>query len=133
MKIDITVKGEPDVAPFTKTFQFAKSEEFIFFESLKVIKEKLAKNLILNINETLALYAGFVTISLNEEKTVSEIQEHILKLLMPHQVMIGVPESLQELVFSVLVNSDKQVFTVTTPFKLVSIFFARKSRYYNTR
>lgn len=112
MKIDITVKGEPDVAPFTKTFQF---EESIFFESLKIIKERLAKNLSLNINETLVLYAGFVTISLNEEKTLSEIQEHLSKLLMPHQVMIGVPESLQELVFSVFTNSEKQVFTVTTP------------------
>lgn len=118
MKIDITVKGEPDVTPFIKTFQFEKSEEFIFFESIKAIKEKLAKNQSLNINETLALFAGFVAISLNEEKTISEIQEHLSKLLLPHQVMIGVPESLRELVFSVLINSEKQMFTAKTPIQI---------------
>ena len=128
MKIDITVKGEPDVAPFIKTFQFEKSEEFIFFESIKVIKEKLAKNQSLNINETLALFAGFVTFSLNEEKTISEIQEHIPKLLLPHQVMIGVPESLQKLVFSVLINSKKHVFTVTTPIQTSQYLLCEKEQ-----
>lgn len=119
MKIEIVVKGEPDVKPFIKTFEYDPSDEFIFFESVKIVKDRLSKNLSLNINETLALFASCVMVSLKEEKNIIEIQKQILGLLLPHQVMIGVPESIRELVFSVTIDSEhKQVFTVVTPIKI---------------
>ena len=40
MKIIIHVKGEDDMKPFTKVFDYEKSNEFIFFDSMKIIKNK---------------------------------------------------------------------------------------------
>lgn len=104
MKIIIQVKGENDLKPFTKVFDYEKNNEFIFFDSLDIIKNKISKNQKLNINETLALFAGFIVISLKENKTNKEIQEQISQLLLSHQVLIGVPEILRKLTF--LVNTD---------------------------
>ena len=101
MKIIIQVKGEADMKPFTKIFEYEKSNEFIFFESLKIIKNKISRNLRLNINETLALFSGVIVISMNEKKSIKEIQENISQILLPHQVLIGVPELMRELIFSV--------------------------------
>ena len=87
--------------PFTKIFEYEKSNEFIFFESLKIIKNKISRNLRLNINETLALFSGVIVMALNEKKSIKEIQENISQILLPHQVLIGVPELMRELKFSV--------------------------------
>ncbi len=59
--IKAEVKGEPDVPPFARIFEYRnKSDEQIFFDSLELIKEKLAKNLRINTNESLALYCGYI-------------------------------------------------------------------------
>jgi len=101
MKIAILIEGESDIKPFTKVFHYSQENEFIFFDSIEVIKNKISRNLKLNINETLALFAASVCILLREEKTVTEIQEIISGLLLPHQVLIGVPELMRKLTFYV--------------------------------
>ena len=127
MKIKIIVKGDSDVKPFIKTFQYEESEEFIFLKSVNIIKDKLAKNLRLNINESLSFFAAFVTTSLKNGKKIDEIKNHVHKLLTPNQVMIGVPESLRELVFSITSNStQKQVFTVLFPIKINQYFLCEE-------
>ncbi len=111
MKIIIHVKGEDDIKPFTKVFDYEKSNEFIFFDSMDIIKNKISKNMKLNINETLALFAGFIVVSFNEKKSIKEIQENISQLLLPHQVLIGVPELLRKLTFLVTTDyfTDKEI------------------------
>ena len=73
----------------------------IFLESTKLIKKRLSNNMRLNIHETLGLFFAYITTSLNEGKTIFEIQKHIPELLSPNQVMIGVPESLRKLNFEI--------------------------------
>lgn len=104
MKIIIQVKGEEDLKPFTKIFDYERNNEFIFFDSLEIIKKKISRNQKLNINETLALFSGFILISLKEKKSIIEIQNQISQLLLSHQVLIGVPEILKKLTF--LVTTD---------------------------
>jgi len=104
MKIEVLVQGDPDIKPFTKIYHYEKSHELIFFESTQLIKKHLLNNMRLNINETLGLFVAYVINSLNEHKTISEIQKHIPELLLPHQVMIGVPESLRKLSFTITTN-----------------------------
>ena len=112
MKIEVAVQGDPDTNPLIRIFHYEKSDEPIFLESTKLIKNRLSNNMRLNINETLGLFFAYITTSLNEGKTIIEIQKHIPELLSPHQVMIGVPESLRKLNFEITKNdggSEKNV------------------------
>lgn len=101
MKVIILVEGEPDIRPITKTFHYEKNDETIFFESIQIIQKKIQKKMRLNINETLAMYAWHVVSSLEQKRSAKEIQEIASQILLPNQVLIGVPELLQKLTFSV--------------------------------
>ncbi len=129
MKIEVLVQGDPDIKPFTKKYSYEKSDELIFFESTQLIKNHLSNNMRLNINETLGLFVAYVITSLNEHKTVSEIQKHIPDMLLPHQVMIGVPESLRKLTFTITTNdTDSELMTITTPIRIDQYFLMNGKR-----
>ncbi len=119
MKIEVLVQGDPDIKPHTKIFHYEKSDETIFFESTQLIKKHLLNNMQLNINETLGLFVAYVITSLNEHKTINEIQKHIPEMLLPHQVMIGVPESLRKLTFTITTKDiDKEKMVITIPIQI---------------
>ena len=123
MKIEVLVQGDPDIKPYTKIFHYEKSDEQIFFESTKLIKKHLLNNMRLNINETLGLFVAYVITSLNEGKTITEIQKHIPDMLSPHQVMIGVPESLRKLTFTITTNDiNSKQMSITTPIHIDQYF-----------
>lgn len=107
LHIKATVKGEPDTAPFTHTFFYAnESDEKLFYNSVNMIKEKLERNLKININESLVIYCAYVIGKLRANETVNVIQRNAQKILSPNKVMIGVPESLRKIVIEVKI--DKQ-------------------------
>lgn len=123
MKIEVLVQGDPDIKPFTKKYHYEKSDEAIFFESTQLIKKHLLNNMRLNINETLGLFVAYVITSLNERKTISEIQKHIPEMFLPHQVMIGVPESLRKLTFTITTNdTDSELMSITAPIRIDQYF-----------
>jgi len=123
MKIEVLVQGDPDIKPFTKKYSYEKSDELIFFESTQLIKKHLLNNMRLNINETLGLFVAYVITSLNEHKTISEIQKHIPDMLLPHQVMIGVPEILRKLTFTITTkDTDSERMSITTPIRIDQYF-----------
>ena len=104
MKIEVLVQWDPDIKPFTKIVHYEKSDELIFYESTQLIKKHLLNNMRLNINEALGLFVAYVITSINEHKTINEIQKQIPNMLLPHQVMIGVPESLRKLTYLIFHN-----------------------------
>ncbi len=123
MKIEVLVQGDPDIKPYTKIYHYEKADETIFFESTQLIKKHLLNNMRLNINETLGLFVAYVITSLNERKTISEIQKHIPDMLLPHQVMIGVPESLRKLTFTITTDGiDNEQMSITTPIRIDQYF-----------
>ncbi len=129
MKIEVLVQGDPDIKPFIRIFHYEKSDEIIFLESTKLIKKHLLNKMRLNINETLGLFFAYITTSLNEGKTINEIQKHIPELLSPHQVMIGVPESLRELTFTITTNdTDSEIMSITTPININQYFFHERKQ-----
>jgi len=129
MKIEVLVQGDPDIKPYTKIFHYEKSDETIFFESTQLIKKHLLNNMRLNINETLGLFVAYVITSLNERKTISEIQKHIPDMLLPHQVMIGVPESLRKLTFTITTDGiDSEQMSITTPIRIDQYFLMNGTR-----
>jgi urease gamma subunit len=87
------------------TFFYAdKSDEELFYKSVNMIKEKLDKNLKININESLVIYTAYIIAKLRANKTISAIERNAQKILAPDKVMIGVPESLRKIIFDIKID-----------------------------
>jgi urease subunit gamma len=125
--IKTVVKGEPDVPPITQNFEYDSNSEKIFFNSVNLIKEKLEKNLRINIYETFLIYCAFIVSELRSGKTVSNIQKNASHVLSPDKVMIGVPESIRKIVFDVLVDDrPKEIVTFEEPIPISNYILLSK-------
>lgn len=118
--IKITVKGEPDVSPFTRIFQYStKNDEEIFINSEIMIKDRLSRNLKININEAITVYSAFIVSELRGGKSIEQIQKNASFLLGPEQVMIGVPESMRKISFEVTLDDDSmKLIVLNTPIQI---------------
>lgn len=119
--IKITVKGEPDVSPFTRIFQYStKTDEEIFINSEIMIKDRLSRNLKININEAITVYSAFIVSELRGGKSIKQIQKNASFLLGPEQVMIGVPESMRKISFEVTLDDDSmKPIVLNTPIRIL--------------
>ena len=106
ISIKVEIKGEPDVLPLTKFYEYRDEvDELLLFESIKNTKEKLSSNLKINTNEALVMYCGYIIEQLRNQVSAPNIQRNASKLLSPVDVMIGVPETLRTLRFSVALDN----------------------------
>ena len=124
--IKATVKGELDTAPFTRNFLYAdKFDEQVFYNKVEMIKEKLDKNLRININESLVIYCAYVVSELRARKTISIIERNAQKILHPCKVMIGVPESLRKITFEAKIDKlPKRRITLKEPITTTNYILA---------
>lgn len=129
MHVKVIVKGEPDTAPFIHTFFYAdESDEKLFYNSVNMIKEKIDKNLKININESLVIYCAYVIGKLRANETISVIERNAQKILSPDKVMIGVPESLRKIVFEVQVDKlPKRRIILKEPITISKYILAAKN------
>lgn len=104
IRIDLVVKGESDL-PFTKLFDFKNEDEAIFFNVIELVKDKLSRNLKLNVHEALLVYCAYVVSKVRSNKSESEIVENSTKILTRDNVLIGVPETLREITFNISIDS----------------------------
>jgi urease gamma subunit len=127
--VKVTVKGEPDAAPFGHTFFYAdESDEKLFYKSVNMIKEKLDKNLKININESLVIYCAYVIGKLRANETISVIERNAQKILPPDNVMIGVPQSLRKIVFEVKIDKlPKRRIILKEPITIHNYILAAKN------
>ena len=118
--IKITVKGEPDTSPFTRVYQYSsKSDEEIFINSAAMTKDRLDKNLKININESILVYSAFIVSELRDDIPIEQIQKNASRLLNPEQVMIGVPETLRKISFEIILDDGCTKFIVlNTPIQI---------------
>jgi len=117
MHINLLVQGEPDVSPLTITSQYStKTDEEIFANQVAMVKNKLDRNLKININECITLYSAFIVSEIHNGKTTEQIQENAPNLLSPEQVMIGVPETLRKMSFKLtLDDATVRLVVLDTP------------------
>lgn len=121
------VKGEQDIPPITKQFQYDDHSEEIFFAGVETIKKRLSNNLKINLNETLLFYCAYIVLELRSGKTVSTIQKNVHKILSPDKVMVGVPESIQRIVFEVNIdNKLKETVTFNEPIQISNYILVPK-------
>jgi urease subunit gamma len=110
--VKVTIHGEPDVQPITKIFQYDSDSENVFFSSIELVKQRLSKNLRINLNEAILVYCAYIISELRDEKSIESIKENARKILSQDKVMIGVPESIRKLRFEVSLD-DKPTVTIT--------------------
>ena len=116
------IKGEDDITPFTRLFEYAdESDESIFFEAIEMIRKRLSKNLRINIHECLMIYLAYVVEQLRANKPIKSIKGNARKVLSVDQVMIGVPECLKKITFEIRIDSDnnsvrKEMINIDCPF-----------------
>jgi len=124
--VTVTVQGEPDTAPFIRFYQFYNRTDYtILSNSIKSINNKLSKKMKININETLYIYLKYIIDQLRSHKKRNEIIKNASKLLTPDQVMIGVPESLRKINFSIKLESTQRLrITIKEPISTTSYVLA---------
>lgn len=120
IRVKATVTGEKDTSPFFRVFEYSdESYDTIFLPSVNKIKEKLAMDLRININECLALYCNYVVSQLRAQSLIEHIEGGAKTLLSPHSVMTGVPETLRKIVFNAELDKVQQyVITLQEPIKI---------------
>lgn len=112
IKIKAVIKGEKDIPPISKLFEYDTNSEKIFFNGLKIIQTRLSQNLKININETLMIFCGLIIQQFREGKSNSEIVDSLSRLLSPEKVLIGVPESIRMISFETNID-DKPTTTIS--------------------
>jgi urease subunit gamma len=127
--VKVTVKGEPDTTPFRHTFFYAdESDEKLFYNSVNMIKEKLDKNLKININESLVICCAYVIDKLRANEAINVIERNAQNILSPDNVMIGVPESLRKIAFEVKIGKlPKRRVILKEPITISNYILAAKN------
>jgi urease gamma subunit len=118
INVKAKIEGEPDVGPFIRVFEYRdKSDDLIFYSMVERIKEKLARNLKININESLLFYCAYVVSELRAHKSIDSIEKNASRILSTDKVMIGVPETLRKITFEAIVDNmpKKQIITFDEP------------------
>jgi urease subunit gamma len=114
IRIKVKVKGEPDVNPFIKLFEF--EDEAIFLNVIEFLEKKLSTNLRLNTHETLLFFCAYIVSEIRSGKSESQIKYNSSKILTRDSVLIGVPETLREITFNVTVdNLSKKIIRFIEP------------------
>jgi len=112
IRVKVTVKGEQDVPPFTRVFDY---EEEIFFSSATMVEEKIRQKMRINANEALMAYCAFVVKSIRAGKKDQNIQKEASEILSTDSVMIGVPETLQAITFEATLHNKFRKVTIREP------------------
>jgi urease gamma subunit len=105
--VKAVIKGEDDIPPFTRLFEYPdKSDESIFFNSVQIIRQRLSKNLRINIHECLMIFCAYIIEQLRAGKSIKSIEDNARKVLSVDKVMIGVPECLKKITFEVKIDYE---------------------------
>jgi len=114
--IKAAIQGEPDTESHTIEVHYPESDEVVFFESVKMIKERIAKGLKININETVTMFIAHIVTEFRKGKPADDIGKSLSKVLSPEEVLIGVPESLRQVTFAITLDEKvNENITVHTP------------------
>jgi urease gamma subunit len=128
--IKAQVKGEPDAPPLIRVFEYKdKSDDLIFYSTVEIIKQKIARNLKINTNESLIIYCAYIVSELRAHKSINTIEKNASKILSTDNVMIGVPETLRKITFEAMVdNMPKKQITLNEPMPTSSYILTAKTK-----
>jgi urease gamma subunit len=116
IRIEVLIEGEPDILPSIKLFEFKDADEAIFLNVIEMVKDKLSRNLRLNIHETLHVFCAYVVSEIRSGKSESQIIDNSSKILTRDNVLFGVPETLRQITFNIIIdNLPKKIIQFIEP------------------
>lgn len=121
IKVKATVKGERDVPPCTKVFDY---DDEVFFSSARIIQERIQRSMKINANEALMVYCAYVIKSIRAGKKDKEIRKGASKILNAENVMIGVPETLRIVAFEIALETRTKKVLLNEPIPTSSYIMA---------
>ena len=130
INIKAQVKGEPDAPPLIRVFEYKdKSDDLIFYSTVEIIKQKIARNLKINANESLIMYCAYIVSELRAHKSINSIEKNASKILSTDKVMIGVPETLRKIRLEAMIdNMPKKQITLDEPMPTSSYILTAKTK-----
>jgi len=120
IRVKATVKGEPDTKSFTTIFDY---DDKVFFASAISVREKIRRGFKINVNEALIVYCEYVVNSVRDKKKDNVIQKEAAQILVPDNVMIGVPETLQSIKFQAEVDNKFRKVVIRKPILTTGYMF----------
>ena len=128
--IKAEIKGEPDTPPLIRVFEYKdKSDDLIFYSTVEIIKQKIARNLKINANESLIMYCAYIVSELRAHKSINTIEKNASKILSTDKVMIGVPETLRKIRLEAMIdNMPKKQITLDEPMPTSSYILTAKTK-----
>ena len=128
--IKAEIKGEPDTPPLIRVFEYKdKSDDLIFYSTVEIIKQKIARNLKINANESLIMYCAYIVSELRAHKSINSIEKNASKILSTDKVMIGVPETLRKIRLEAMIdNMPKKQITLDEPMPTSSYILTAKTK-----
>jgi urease subunit gamma len=100
------IKGEPELPPTVRIFNYSSADEQVFFGSASMVEEKVRRKIRINASEALVAYCAFIVRSVRSGEKATMIQERALKLLTEDGVMIGVPQSMRIISFEATIDAQ---------------------------
>lgn len=113
--VTVSVQGEPDTKPLTSVFEYESESDTMLLESARQVKGRISDGLRININESLVLFVHLVVTDLAAGRAIHEIQKRASEILSSNDVLIGVAESMQSIVFTVVLDSSEYKVEVESP------------------
>ena len=106
INVRAVVRGEPELPPTIRIFNYSTADEEIFFGSASMVEEKVRRKIRINAGEALVAYCALIVRSVRSGEKASKIRERALKLLTEDGVMIGVPESMRTISFEARIDAQ---------------------------
>src|ERR671929_1328133 len=130
INIKAEIKGEPDAPPLIRIFEYKdKSDDLIFYSTAEIVKQKVARNLKINVNESLIMYCAYIVNELRAHKSITSIEKNASEILSTDKVMIGVPETLRKITFEAIVdNIPKKQIILDEPMPTSSYILTAKTK-----
>lgn len=115
MIIKVVARGEPDAAPLIKVFQYEDPSDGVFAASVKSVTDLLEGGRRININQAMLLLAARALESLKSGKSAEDACGDLSGVILPEQVMIGVPEMMRTLELEIRAGGTVTRMVASTP------------------
>lgn len=117
--LKIKIEGK-DISPFFRTLNLRDLlDQKIFFNSFESVQKKTQKKIKINLNESILFYCATLITNLLLKKSPEQIQKQLLNLLTPDDVMIGVPQCIENMIFEIDVGDNKwQIVSIKEPIEI---------------
>ncbi len=115
MRIRVTARGDPDAAPLVSVLEFPGPDDDVFVASVRRVRDMLRRNLRININEAMLLFAAHAAASMRDGVAARVARRRALDLLSGDQVMIGVPDMMRAVRIEVAAGGEARAVSLERP------------------